>query len=177
MMNEFKIKVANRLGRLFFCVFSLLLCACSNDNRDLKQYVKEVKALAPMPIEAAPQFMFTPKFLFPINANRHNPFNQYEQHKDVEQYVPDQHRTKQALEAFPLAALKFVGSLKQANSTWGLIRQPDSKINVVKVGDYMGKNYGRIIAVKNDFLKLEETIKIQGKWEKHVIALNLYAGK
>ena len=41
----------------------------------------------------------------------------------------------------------------------------------------MGQNYGRVILIKNEFIKLEETIKNSGTWEKHITTINLDTGK
>lgn len=81
------------------------------------------------------------------------------------------------MESFPLDALKFVGTLKKDNEIWALIRQPEGQISRVKVGDYMGQNYGRIILIKNELIKLEETVQKSGKWEKQFTTINLDTGK
>ena len=96
----------------------------------------------------------------------------------MDQSAPDQKRPKQPLEAFPLDALKFVGILKEGNQLWGLILNPEKKIVPIKIGDYMGQNYGQVIAIKNEEIKLQETIKSSsGTWEKHITTLHLDTGK
>jgi type IV pilus assembly protein PilP len=40
----------------------------------------------------------------------------------------------------------------------------------------MGQNYGRVIVIKRDLIKLEETIKNSGMWEKHITTINIYTG-
>ena len=106
-----------------------------------------------------------------------DPFKRPDQKKTNDLFAPDQKRKKQPLEAFPLDALKFVGTLQQGSDEWALIKQPDKQVSRIKVGEYMGQNYGRVAAIKNDSLKLEETIKNSGTWEKHVVIINLYTGK
>lgn len=172
-----KITALGSLRLLFLGLLSMLIAACSSDNKDLRQYFDEVRKSEPKPIDPIPKFQPLPKFLFPDEANRRNPFKPSEVAKKADQLAPDQHRKKQPLEAFPLDALKFVGNLKEGGLNWALIKQPDGKVNFVKVGDYMGKNFGRIIFIKNDLIRLEESLKDSGKWEKHITTINLYDGK
>jgi type IV pilus assembly protein PilP len=159
-------------------LFSLLLVACSDDNSDLRRYIQQVKQRKTRTIDPIPTFAPLPEFKFSENVNRRNPFKATDQKKTADLYAPDQHRMKQVLEAYPLDALKFVGTLTQDNQIWGLIKQPESQIARVHVGDYMGQNYGRIILIKNNLIKLDETIKGSlGRWEKHLTTLELYTGK
>ena len=60
--------------------------------------------------------------------------------------------------------------MKEGNQLWALIRDPEKKVVPVKVGNYMGLNYGRIISIKSNEIKLEETLRTSGTWEKHIIA-------
>ena len=94
-----------------------------------------------------------------------------------DQLAPDTKRPKQRLEQFPLDALKFVGTLEQGSSTWGLISLPNGEIVCVRPGDYMGKNFGRILRITDTVLVLEETIRAAGKWQKKQTIFNLNAGK
>ena len=171
------IKASNAITLLTVCILSMSLIGCANDNSDLKKFMQEVKASEPGPIEPIPKLKPLPKFLFPSDVSRRNPFKQIVQQKEDDKLAPDQNRKKEALEAFPLDALKLVGILKQAHVVWALIKQPDDKINFVKVGNYIGKNYGRILVIKPDFIKIEEVTKDSGKWEKHITTLNLNVGK
>lgn len=158
-------------------VFSLLLAACSGDNNDLTQYIHRVKHRKTRAIEPIPVFKPLPPFKFPENEARRNPFKPMSAKKHVDPYAPDQHRLREPLEAYPLDSLKFVGTLTEDNKVWALIKEPDSQIIRVQIGNYMGQNYGRIAVIKNNALKLEETIKgSSGQWEKHMTTLELYTG-
>lgn len=164
-------------NKLFIITLSFMISSCSGDNSDLTKYINDVKSRPGAPIEPIPKFAPLPFFKFPENDNRRSPFKPVEQKKRIDQSAPDQKRAKQALEAYPLDSLKFVGILKQDNQLWALIRDPEKKVVPVKVGNYMGQNYGRIISIKNDEIKLEETIKNSGTWEKQITTLRLDTGK
>ncbi|VEB34333.1 Tfp pilus assembly protein PilP [Legionella sainthelensi] len=159
------------------CFLSLLLVACTDDNEDLVNYINEVKQRKTREIEPLPSFAPLPSFKFPDNGNRRSPFKPISQKKEVDVNAPDKNRPKQPLEAFPLDALKFVGILKQDNEIWALIELPNKGVTPVRIGDYMGQNYGRIVSIKNDSIELIETTQSSGKWEKHRTKIELYTGK
>lgn len=159
------------------CSLSLLLVACSADNSDLRHYIHEVKNRKTRQIEPIPSFSPLPTFVFPESANRRNPFKLIGPQKQVDLNAPDKNRPKEPLESYPLDALKFVGTLRQDNETWALIKLPNSDITHVRVGNYMGQNYGRIVSIKNDAIQLIETKQTSGKWEKHRTTIELYTGK
>jgi type IV pilus assembly protein PilP len=161
---------------VFIIIISVLISACTGDNSDLMKYINDVKSRPGAPIEPIPKFAPLPVFRFPENDTRRSPFKPAE-NKKIDQFAPDQKRARQPLEFYPLDALKFVGILKQGNELWGLIKNPEKKIVPVQVGNYMGLNYGRIISIKNDEIKLEETIKDSGTWAKRSTTLHLDTGK
>ena len=41
----------------------------------------------------------------------------------------------------------------------------------------MGLNFGKIISIKSNELKLEETVKDSGAWEKQITTIHLDTGK
>lgn len=168
----------NKLGRtiLLISLIAILSASCDGDNSDLVNYINDVKSRPGPPIEPIPKFAPLPVFRFPEEDNRRSPFKPVEA-KKTDQFAPDQKRVKQPLEAFPLDGLKFVGILKEGNQLWALIRDPEKKVVPVKVGNYMGLNYGRVISIKSTEIKLEETIKDSGKWEKRITIIHLDTGK
>ncbi|PJD93282.1 MAG: pilus assembly protein PilP [Legionella sp.] len=159
---------------LFFISFTL--SACTGDNSDLIKYINDVKSRPGAPIEPLPRFSFLPHFKFPENDSRRSPFNPIDV-KKTDDFTPDEHRAKQPLEAFPLDALKYVGILKQGNQLWALIQDPGKKIIPVRVGNYIGLNYGRVVSINANELKLEERIKKTGAWEKQITIIQLNTSK
>lgn len=160
-------------------LISLALTACTDDNYDLIQYIHSIKRRVSPPIEAIPNFAPLPVFKFPEESNRRNPFKPTSVKKQtIDPYAPDQKRIKEPLESYPLDALQFVGILKQGADVWGLIKQPNGQIVRVKVGNYMGQNYGQIKSIKTNVIQLDETVRgSSGKWEKQITSLELFSGK
>ncbi len=167
------IKSKNTLSLLFMALLSLILIGCSADESKLRRYINMVKARPPRPIEPIPEPHPIEKFVYPEVDSRRSPFKPIvEQEQDT--FAPNSKRPKQPLEHFPLDALKFVGILKQGNLIWALIAQPERLVSRVKLGDYMGQNYGQVIDIKDKTILLEETVQTAGKWEKKKIKFDLW---
>lgn len=71
---------------------------------------------------------------------------------------PDQNRTREALESFPLDSLKMSGTMGLAKGMEGLVRDPDGVVHRVHIGNYLGQNYGRIISIAEDRIELVELV-------------------
>lgn len=152
----------------------MLLVGCGSVENDLQKYIREVKRRPGKPVEPIPTYQPPPKFSYPENDKRRSPFKPIKGlNEPSEQFTPDFDRPKQPLEAFPLDALKFVGTLKRGAQFYALIQKPNGVITRVRAGDYMGKNFGQIINITDEAIELEETIKEGGKWEKKSITLRL----
>jgi type IV pilus assembly protein PilP len=74
---------------------------------------------------------------------------------------PDLNRPKEPLEAFPLESLKLVGTLEQGRQTFGLVKA-DAALYRVRVGNYMGQNFGVITKISENEITLRELIQDSG---------------
>ena len=87
---------------------------------------------------------------------------------------PDLDRHKEALEEFPLDGLKMVGFLSQGNVGHAIIRSPDGKMHRVKLGNYLGQNFGQITEVSETEIKIKEMIQDSaGDWSERMGSLQL----
>lgn len=151
---------------------SLLMSCDSSGERELSSYINKIKTRPSRRIEPLPEFTPLPKFVYPENDARRGPFTPRVV-QQVDTFTPNTNRPKQALEAFPLEALKYVGILKEGSIVWGLIKEPKGLVTRVKRGDYMGQNFGQVISIQDKYIKLEEAIQVAGKWEKRQVTMNL----
>ena len=60
----------------------------------------------------------------------------------------EMNRRKEPLESFPLDSMSMVGSVAKEGRPFALLRV-DNLLYQVKVGDYLGQNYGRITKIRN----------------------------
>ena len=87
--------------------------------------------------------------------------------------TPELSRRKEPLEAMPLDAVAMVGSLTKAGRPVALVRV-DNLIYQVRVGNYLGQNYGRITAVTEASVVLREIVQdAAGEWTERPATLQL----
>ena len=64
----------------------------------------------------------------------------------------------EALEAFPLDALRLVGTISSAGVTYALIQAPDGVVYRVTHGAHLGQNYGEIDGISENGVLLTEIV-------------------
>ena len=95
---------------------------------------------------------------------------------DTALITPELSRRKEPLEATPLDAVVMVGSLTKAGRPVALVRV-DNLIYQVRVGNYLGQNYGRITAVTEASVVLREIVQdAAGEWTERPATLQLLEG-
>ncbi|MDO9168108.1 MAG: pilus assembly protein PilP [Methylobacter sp.] len=159
-----------------------LLAGCGNDDfSDLNRYVSEVKARPKQPIKSLPEIKVIEPFIFKPEGLR-DPFRPLEQPEQTEGVdvstgngiKPDTTRRKEELESFPLDGLKMVGTIDMRSTLWGLVKASEGTIYRVKVGHYMGKNYGKIIRIVSDKIELMEIVPDKpGTWREQPVSIAL----
>ncbi|MEE9344299.1 MAG: pilus assembly protein PilP [Methylococcales bacterium] len=147
--------VASTLITMFGCA--------QQEYSDLQQYVNEVKARPPVPLESLPEmqpviaYEFVPEGL----RNPFIPFTREVTATDMPLYSgvrPDASRPKEELEMFALDALRMTGTLEQNNVIWALVKDSENKIHRVSAGNYLGKHDGRILRITEDKVELVEIV-------------------
>ena len=87
--------------------------------------------------------------------------------------TPELTRRKEPLEASPLDAVAMVGSLIKVGQPVALVRV-DNLLYQVRVGNYLGQNYGRITKVTETGLALREIVQdAAGEWIERTATLQL----
>lgn len=80
--------------------------------------------------------------------------------------APDRARPMQPLEAFPIEDLRVMGIIMAGDIPYALIQTPPpNKPKHVRVGEYMGRSFGKITAITSDAVTVLETVKdANGAW-------------
>ena len=141
---------------------ALLTTSCSKDVDDLYEFIENTKLSSVGSVRPIPQFKPYQSFAYSATDLR-DPF---ESNTDIDEAPgatknslhPETDRPKQLLESFPLDALSMVGTLEQLDNAWGLIKDPQNIVHKVKLGNYMGKNEGRIIKITESTIYLVEIV-------------------
>jgi len=158
------------------------LSACADDDlSDLKSYVAEVKARQKSAVEPLPEIKTAEPFVFNPEDLR-DPFIQIEKIDQPEEAKaengirPDTARAKEELESYELDTLRMVGTVNLNNALWGLVKASDGTIHRVRAGNHIGRNFGKIIRIKEDQIELLEIIPDSpGAWRERKAALDLAA--
>jgi len=141
-------------------VVLLLLGACSPRLGDLEQYVNDVKSRKTTQIEPIPQIKQYQAFAY-VAGDRRDPFVPTQPTRERGQantLRPDLNRNKEALEEFPLDALKLVGIVTYQNRIYAMVKAPDGVIHRVTIGNHMGQNFGTITKITEGIVSLNEII-------------------
>jgi type IV pilus assembly protein PilP len=152
---------------LFLCPLLLLGCA-AEEHQDLREWMREEAKgmrgkVAPLPeITAFPVVAYETETLTPPFA----PGKIVTLEAVADKTAPDRTRPQQPLEIFPLEDLKVVGVIMAGTVPYALIQTPPpNKPKHVRVGEYMGRSFGKITAISRDGLTVRETIKdANGAW-------------
>ena len=91
----------------------------------------------------------------------------------VSKLAPDMNRPREPLEAFPLESLRMVGTIKQEQQVFGLIRAGANLFRVRK-GDYMGQNFGVVTVIDESQINLKEIVQDgAGEWVERTSSISL----
>jgi type IV pilus assembly protein PilP len=165
------------------CCLALTACG-GGDMDDLKQFVENSGAGLRGKVEPLPEVK--PYEPFAYNAfDLSDPFKPRKigPGKGKEGGLqPDLTRRKEPLEEFPLESLKMVGFLQKEKLNYALISTPEKDLQQVKVGNYMGQNFGIITdvvirSISDAEIKLTELIQdSSGNWTESQTSMVLVGG-
>lgn len=149
----------------------LLLAACSGTDEmiALQNYVQQTVQRPPSAIEPLPEFVSYEPFTYSA-ASLRSPFDLPIDINDVmrsrnDDVEPDLDRVPEMLERYNLGALMMMGTLSRGNLTWALVRDESGEITRVSIGNYMGRNHGRIIGISETQIDLVEIVPTgSGSW-------------
>jgi type IV pilus assembly protein PilP len=166
----------------------LLLAACgSSDQEELQQWMsaqRDITRPKVAPLQQPTQFT-------PETYNQESSIEPFSNQKLVQALkrdssqatsnaaliTPELSRRKEPLEATPLDSVAMVGSLTKAGRPVALVRV-DNLIYQVRVGNYLGQNYGRITSVTEASVVLREIVQdAAGEWTERPATLQLLEEK
>jgi type IV pilus assembly protein PilP len=156
------------LGAALLCAG---LVACGGEPYgDLRQFVKDSENLPHGQIPPLPEVKPYEPFTYtafdtidPFKARKIEP----PKGSGNGGIAPDLNRRREPLESFPLESLRMVGTLEQKKEIYALVKTPDTSIFRVKPGNYMGQNFGRVVAITESTVQLKEILQGSGgNWEE-----------
>ena len=153
------------MPRLLIAALSaLLLTGCANrDFSDLDQYMAEKRARPGGIIAPIPTFKAYEAFAYSATRLR-SPFDRPIEVREITQLQaisaikPDESRAKEFLEQYTFDSLTMVGTLERRGDNWALIQDPEGGIHRVQVGNYLGRNHGKIVELTDTYLAVVEIV-------------------
>ena len=154
----------------------VLLAGCgSESHQDLRAWMAEQGKGVKGKLDPLPQMK--PYEPFTYNAfDLSDPFKprKIEPNRGSSKLAPDMSRRKEPLEAFPLESLTMVGTMQQGKSTFALVRTTERDIFQVRLGNYLGQDYGVVTAVTDSEIRLKELVQDSaGDWTERNSTLQL----
>ena len=166
-------------------MLSLCLSACGDGGMaDVKQWMADTKAQAKVTI---PKLAEPKKFVPFTYADQDaiDPFNpskltialaKMSATTKRSPFAPDLNRRHEPLESYPLDTITMVGSISKGGPH--AILQVDKTVYDVKVGDYLGQNDGKIEAITDTNMKINERVQdASGEWVERKTTLELQETK
>ncbi len=154
----------------------VLLTACSGEEGDdLDQYMRDAAKDIKPNVNPLPEVK--PYTALPYNADGSlvDPFRARKASNKSGALQPNLNRPKEPMEAYPLESLKYVGMLSRKKLTYALLKTPDNNVQQVKIGNYVGQNFGRIARITDSEVILNEIVQdeLSGDWIERVSNLAL----
>ncbi|APW43948.1 pilus assembly protein PilP [Rhodoferax saidenbachensis] len=165
-------------------LLSAFLSGCGSSSEDeIRQWMAEERnqtkpKVAPIP---APK-QFKPEAY--ANASTLEPFSNQKLTQALKRdsaqvasngalVAPELARRKEPLEAFPLDTMSLVGSIIKAGQPVALVRV-DGLLYQVKLGNYLGPNYGKVTKINEAEVTLREIVQdAVGEWIERIATLQL----
>lgn len=159
-------------------VLALAGCGSSGDFADLRSYMDEVRAKPKGAIEPLPTFQPYESFTYRA-ASLRSPFQPpvkidvVARQKGSQEIKPDESRVKQFLEGFNIETFEMVGTLRNDRELFALVNGAGG-VHRVKVGDYLGRNHGKILAINESKIDVMEIVPDgEGGWLERPRSLSL----
>ena len=168
-------------GRALLVALSLAaLAACTGEQEELTQWMEQQKREVKPSVEPlSPPKKFNPQAysalsgVDPFSTQKLTVALKQEARQPNSMLAAEINRRKEALEAYPLDSMSMVGSVMKQGQPYALLKV-DNLLYQVKVGDYLGQNYGKITKITETDISLREIVQdAAGEWIERGASLQL----
>jgi type IV pilus assembly protein PilP len=172
------------MNRLFCITAGALvlsaLGACTADNDELIQWMEQQhKEVKPSVSTVFPPKKFDPQAylgtigLEPFGSQKLIPAASPTAGRSTAVLAAAKAHPAQELESYPLDSMSMVGTLQQGGRSHALLLV-ESRLHDVKVGDWIGQNYGQITGITDRQITLRETVQdATGEWIERTSTLQI----
>lgn len=152
------------------------LAGCSFDEGDdLDQYMRDATKGVKPKVKLLPEVQPYLALQYNADGTLVDPFRARKAVNKSSVLQPNLNRPKEPMEAYPLESLKYVGLLSKSKLTYALLKTPDETVQQVKLGGYVGQNFGRITQITDGEILLTEIVQddLSGDWVERSSSLIL----
>ena len=159
---------------------AVLAAGCSAEHDELQQWMEQqrreakpnVPPLQP-PRKFDPQPYTSAQAVEPFSNQKLSVALKAEARGPNSLLASELNRRREPLESYPLDSMIMVGSVDKQGQPYALLRV-DNLLYQVKVGDYLGQNYGRITRIAETEITLREIVQdAAGEWIERPATLQL----
>lgn len=171
---------------ILLAAVSMLTACFGDDQQDIKQWMQEQRNATKPTVPPVPE----PKKFAPapyLNDLSIEPFSNQKLAQALKRestqananaalVAPELNRRKEVLEGYPLDAIAMVGTMLPKGVPVALVRV-DKLLYQVRVGNYLGQNYGKVVKLTETELVLREIVQdAAGEWIERQSSLQLQEG-
>ena len=158
----------------------VLLTACSGEQQELSEWVAQqrdevkpsVQPILP-PKKFNPQPYLAAEAVEPFSSQKLTVAIKQEARQPSSLMASEFNRRPEPLEAFPLDSVTMVGTLIKHNTPFALLKV-DKLLYQVKLGDYLGQNYGKIVKITETDMSIREVVQDgSGEWTERISSIQL----
>lgn len=161
---------------LLAMTLALMLSACGDgDGDDLDQFMRDATKNAKPKVQPLPEVKPYEALVYNRDGMLSDPFHARKAVSKNGTLQPDLRRPKEPLESYPLESIKYVGMLSKNKLTYALLKTPDNTVQQVRLGNYVGQNFGRITEIVDSEVTLHEIVQdeLSGDWVNRTTKLAL----
>lgn len=162
------------------CVAVSGLTACGGEQEELRAWLDQQRhevqpSVQPLslPQKFNPQAYLGMDGIEPFSSQKLAGALKQEAKQPNSAVASELNRRKEPLEAFPLDSVTMVGSVTKQGVPYALLKV-DGLLYQVKVGEYLGQNYGKILKISETEISLREIVQdAAGEWVERPTTLQL----
>lgn len=178
-----KTSMSRRFTLTAALLFGLLGCE-EGGQQEIQQWMDEVRqqTKVDVPKLSEPKKFFPFAYALQDNLDPYNPTKleialAKAKGNSSSALKPDMDRRREPLESYPLDTLKMVGTMQKPGINYALV-QADKTVFHLKVGNYIGQNFGMITNISETEVELKEIVQdASGEWVERQAKLELQETK
>lgn len=173
--------ITGRAARVALAVCALgALAACGGEGDELQAWMEQQRReVRPNVTPLSPPKRFDPQpyeqaaAVEPFSTQKLTVALKQEARAPNSLYAGEVNRRKEPLEAYPLDSMAMVGSVSRGGRPFALLKV-DNLLYQVKVGDYLGQNFGKVTTITETEVTVREVVQDSaGEWIERPAALQL----